>query len=262
LEFEHLVVAGKEPFADNRSLEISKLLIELCYKAGKTISFITNGVNLYLLENIDLQKIKYIDVSFDGGINSYKQYRGGDIIKILHNINTLKERGLKKINALHILSKKTIANLSDMLMLNYYADFDKMMFSPYLDTQGFVHRNEKVLPLVDIISALQSNEYFHRFENSFLLLDKYNFEKERELSIENIDEYLKNKVIASKVLVVKKDPIEYGFIRVTYNGFVLTPTDSLHTANYGVNQVPLSEYNNNVFSEMLNDEKVRHKLTI
>jgi MoaA/NifB/PqqE/SkfB family radical SAM enzyme len=252
LDFNHLAVVGKEPFADFVSRGISKHLIDLCTQMNKTISFITNGSNLALIQDFDLEKIKFLDISFDGGIQSYKQYRGGNIHEILKNINLLSKNGLKEINALHMISEKTIPYLDDMIGLSSHFAFNKMMFSLYLDTKSINTRIEKTLTLQKVFQTLSVNESFMKSNNAFLLLDKYNFAEE-EFTIENIELYIEKFRLNDKIFLVKKDPIEYGFVRITYNGFVLTPTDSLNTIEYEDKQIPVWEFSNNVFNEMIKE---------
>ncbi|GHT88257.1 hypothetical protein FACS189474_3170 [Bacteroidia bacterium] len=260
LDFNHLSVVGKEPFADSVSRGISKRLVELCNQTNKTISFITNGSNLGLLQDFDLEKIKFIDVSFDGGIQSYKQYRGGNIQNILNNINLLHKKGLKEINALHVLSERTIPYLDDMIELNSHFAFDKMMFSLYLDTNSINSRTEKTLTLQNVFQTLRNNDSFIKSPNVFLLLDKYNFLDESELTVDNIEFYINKYELNDKVLLIKEDPIEYGFVRVTYNGFVLTPTDSLNTSEYNEKQIPIWEFSNDVFNEMVEETSNKNVL--
>lgn len=251
LGFRHLAVVGKEPFADKNSVNISRQLVELCYKNNKSISFVTNGLNLDLLQDIDLQKIKYLDISFDGGIQSYNLYRGGDINKILKNISLLQDNGLKEVNALHVLTNRTIYFLSDMIELNSYIYFNKMMFSPYLDTHSVKAHGKQKLSLEEILGVLKKNNDFMKASNAFLLLDKYNFVSEQDLTLENIELFIKELDLKNKILLFKEDPIQYGFLRITYNGFVLTPTDSLNTSEYDMKRIPINEFTNDTFCKML-----------
>ncbi|MDR0331907.1 MAG: radical SAM protein [Dysgonamonadaceae bacterium] len=253
LDFKHLSVVGKEPFVDAVSREISKQLIELCNEKNKTISFVTNGSNLGLLQDFNLEKIKFIDVSFDGGIQFYKQYRGGNIHSILETISLLHKKGLREINALHVLSERTISYLNDMIELNSYFAFNKMMFSLYLDTNSINSRTEKTLTLQKVFQTLRGNDNFMKSTNAFLLLDKYNFLVENELTIDDVEFYINKFELNDKILLVKEDPIEYGFVRITYDGLVLTPTDSLNTREYNERQMPLWEFSNAVFEEMVKE---------
>lgn len=251
LEFRHLVVVGKEPFADKYSVDISKQLVELCYQKNKSISFVTNGLNLDLLQGVDLRKIKYLDISFDGGIQSYSLYRGGDIKKILKNISLLQENGLQEVNALHVLTNRTIGFLSDMVELNSYIHFNKMMFSPYLDTRSIKPRSRQKLSLRAILEALKANDGFMKASNAFLLLDKYNFVSEQDLTLTNIELFIEELNLSKKIVLFKEDPIHYGFLRMTYNGFVLTPADSLNTGEYDMKKISVNDFTNDVFSKML-----------
>ena len=74
-DFNHLAIVGKEPLFDKIHAKKTRELINKFFKKGISISMITNGKNLHLLNAESLKKISHLDVSFDGGPKTYSNNR-------------------------------------------------------------------------------------------------------------------------------------------------------------------------------------------
>lgn len=101
---------------------------------NKSVSVITNGIGLTNLKPSVANYLDYIDVSFDGGKDTYHLYRKGSFDKIIDSIYRIQSNSNVTFNALHTLSTGTINNIDDMISVKRFADFKIIMFSPYLNT--------------------------------------------------------------------------------------------------------------------------------
>lgn len=229
--FRHLSIVGKEPLVN--ALSISKLceIVERCKEANRTISFVTNGMNLSSLPTDIIPLLDYIDVSFDGGALSYEKYRKGSLSKILDGIQYCLAHGLKEVNALHTICNQTIDNLTDCIDLKRFVPFSNILFTPYLVTRNQGKNTVSPIPLTDIIQQLENNDELNNTEGTSVLIDNYHIEQ-GNISVSELDGLLNKVKHADKFRVFKDDPIFYGIIRVTYDGYILSPRQSLHTTQY------------------------------
>lgn len=251
-EFEHLAIVGKEPFVNKYSVELLENLIERCFLNGKTISVITNGIGLTKLNPTFIKYLDYIDVSFDGGPLTYKNYRKGDFFKIIDSINQVASNSNIRINALHTISSATIENIDDMMAIKQYAKFGIIMFSPFLDTLNDGIFKVSVISIEDILKKLSQSDSFMYTEDAFLLLDTYHATQEG-VSIGQLNNLIDKYSLKTKIKLIEKDPLNYGIIRVTFDDFVLTPYESIHTQNYHKSNFVASSTNlNQVFQVMQN----------
>ena len=253
-EFRHLVVVGKEPLVNRDSINKVCEIVELCRKAGHSVSFVTNGLNLSLLPSEIIPQIDYIDVSFDGGALSYDRFRKGNLSKILEGIQYCLSQGLKEVNALHTICSQTIDNITDCINLNSFVPFSTILFTPYLITHNQGHNTVSAIPLTEIISRLCSNETFNNTEGTLLLIDNYHIEQDG-ISVVDLHTALDVVKCKNKYRVIDEDPICYGILRVTYDGLILSPRQSLHTAFYNTAPSVFQQNNLNLaFRELRNLE--------
>ena len=101
------------------------------------------------------------------------------------------------------------------------------------------------MPLEDLLTALAGCPSFLQDASAFLFLGSRAFIHEG-YSDEAVMEKLEHWNLAVKVRLVLHDPLLLGFIRVTYDGLVLSPKASLHPTDYGlsarrVQEKPLAE---------------------
>ncbi len=222
----HIALVGKEPTVHLRKTE---RLIQKLSKAGKSVSMITNGLQLHKLNKDALMMLDYVDISMDGGPTTYTR---GEYDKILKNLNLH-----PRTNILHTLYKENLENIDDMLQVPYTG---VMMFSPYLVTnnrgENTVHRSE----LVDVIDSFAKSSV-RSDKNAFLLIDSYHLEQEGILK--SFDDQ-PNGVFDDESGIFKgviQDPLEMGIVRVNYDGRVLKPADSLHPLHYKQNSIPIGD---------------------
>ena len=230
-DFSHLAIVGKEPLVNNSSIEKLCSIIEKCAEKGISVSFITNGINLSHLPIGIIPLINYIDVSFDGGFESYKNYRKGDIVEILDGIRHCLEHGLKEVNALHTICNQTMEFVPDCIRLKEYIPFKTILFTPYLSTINYGENTVSPLPLLEVIKKMDNDDTFNNSDEASLLIDNYHIEQ-NGLSIGCLENALAKVSNKGKYLVYKDDPVFYGIIRVTYDGFILSPRQSLNTRLY------------------------------
>jgi hypothetical protein len=178
-------------------------------------------------------------VSFDGGPGTYKAYRRGEYTKVIDGIRELTASGYDRINALHVLNDRTVKELDDLMSVAADATFQKIMFSPYLVTANDGHNSVNPVSLIEILGRLRRCEPFMSNKAAFLLIDSFHLAADN-LSAEQCAEIANAMNLYNKVKIVAEDPIAYGIIRVTYDGLVLPPSESLHPAEYARNGIRIS----------------------
>lgn len=238
--FNHLAIVGKEPTLHPELLE--KIVLEM-KRNGRTASIITNGIQLNNLSTETLQNLSYIDVSFDGGPETYFKNRKSDYQKIISNIKDAKARGCSHINALHTLYKENIADIDDMVMISRDIEFDHILFSAYQESRNNGKNSVVSLRLIDeILPALAKSKEFCSQPTAKLLIGKL------ESQAPEFNQKLLKKIsqlkLEDKVLFDPVDPLLKGFIRLNYDGMVMVPLDSIHPKNYHSTSVELENKNN------------------
>jgi hypothetical protein len=229
--FQHLAIVGKEPLIDTESQDLCSFLARKCEASGRTISMVTNGHGLHALEPQAARRFGFIDVSLDGGARTYGDYRGGSFDQILSNVQRLFDGGFDRFNALHVLNERTISSLDDMLAPETVAPFRAVMLQPYIVTRNEGVNRVSGLGLKMLLSALASNAAFREEHRSFLLVDCEHIQQDGLDQDEFLD-LVGRLGLADKVRFFPADPLLHGFLRVTYDGYVLAPLDSLHPALY------------------------------
>lgn len=254
-KFKHLVIVGKEPLVNNSSIEKLCGIVERCKVKDLTVSFVTNGLNLSSLPPAIIPLIDYIDVSFDGGVLTYEKYRKGNLHKVLDGISFCLTHGLKEVNALHTVCDRTIENISDCVNLKEFVPFSTILFTPYLVTQNHGNNQVSSIPLFEIVRKFDGNSTFNSVDGTMLLIDNYHIEQER-ICLAELESELDKVKCREKYHVITDDPIMYGIIRVTYDGLVLSPRQSLHPSLYHTAQ-PVSMQNDleSAFQELRKFEK-------
>lgn len=224
-DFKHLAIVGKEPTL-NPGL-VKELAVENS-KLGRRTSIITNGVNLHSLSKQTLSLLDYIDISFDGGPETYNQVRSGDFKRVLTNAIQAHEQGVRSVNALHTLYAENIRNIEDMVSVGSLFKFDHIVFSPYI---SYNSGNAKVTRLSltnEILPALAENAKFMNDERAKLLVSRL------DLRSDNPEHFLNevNRLGLKDKVHYFENPLINGVIRVNYDGLVLTPNDSIDTVSY------------------------------
>jgi len=210
-----IVIAGKEIGV---KIEKSSEIINKFLESGKEVSAITNGTNLQWFNQELLNKLNYLDISFDGGPKTYSR---SDYQKLINNL-----KGLKHVNALHTVYSENIENINDMLEV----PGNTVMFSPYLETKHFGINKVSRIGLGEIIDAFGKSKV-REYDNAIILIDTYHVSQDKE-SFEELEEKVKKENLENKVLFVKEDSLELGIVRVTYDGKIMTPANSLNPRLY------------------------------
>jgi molybdenum cofactor biosynthesis enzyme MoaA len=235
----HVAIVGKEPLVDSASIRTTERLVRECALAGKTVSLITNGIGLHRLSSEGVQLLEWIDVSLDGGPQTYAGYRRGNFDRILENVRSAIERGARSINALHTVSSVNVLNINDMMAVRFLADWDRFIFSPYAEVRNDGVNPTATIPFSKFLQALAESEAFRRDTDAFVLIGSG---RGGGRSQESVIAAVRDAGLVDKVMRVDHDPLLLGYVRLTYDGYVLTPYQSLHPADYREYAIDLAQY--------------------
>jgi MoaA/NifB/PqqE/SkfB family radical SAM enzyme len=230
-DFMHLAIVGKEPLVNRRSGEGCLRIIERARAAGKTVSLITNGLGLHHLPVDALPELEWIDVSLDGGPTTYSAYRHASYARLRSNLDRLLSFGYEKINALNTLSSGNVHAIDDMIAAGDDVPFTRIIFSPFVETSNDGINTVAALSFDELCSALTRSNRFARSDRAILLLGAHAYERQG-YSANQIQTRLEACDLWKSTVFIQDDPLQLGFVRVTYDGLVLTPYESLNTARY------------------------------
>jgi MoaA/NifB/PqqE/SkfB family radical SAM enzyme len=230
-DFEHLAVVGKEPLVNKEHIEKLIHLAKKIKESGRTISIITNGKNLNLAKQELLGNLDFIDISFDGGKETYEIFRRGDFEELKKQIQNIYNHGFKKINALHSVHSENINNIEDMMTILEIIPFGKIMFSPYLVTENFGENKVSKITLEKLFKKLSSSKSFMKSPQTIVNIDSYHLEQAK-ISPEELIDLAKKFGLKNKLVLHDKDLLPSGVVRVTYDGWVLSPSQSLNPKRY------------------------------
>jgi MoaA/NifB/PqqE/SkfB family radical SAM enzyme len=231
--FDHLAIVGMEPFV---SRDATGRTIELASRAksvGKTVSAITNGLGLRYLDASAAELFDFVDVSFDGGLETYSEHRGGSLKQLLQSLNHVQRYNLR-LSALHTLYKQNLGDIDDMMTVFRFYDFGKVIFSPYVETLSEGTNEVDRIAVFDILHALSKSRAFLDEAKAYLLLDRYHLNSEGIPMISAKAEAARQSLI-EKVHFVPYTPLQIGSMRVTYDGLIMPPATALHTSLYRQN---------------------------
>jgi sulfatase maturation enzyme AslB (radical SAM superfamily) len=227
--FRHLAIVGKEPLFDKHSLQLCLAVAEICQKSGKTISLITNGLNLSAVPDSFFEVFSFIDISLDGGMNTYSEYRKGSIAKLRKSLDRL---GNQKVpfNALHVLNSATFGSFDDLLAVRAMAPFQRIVFSPYIETANHGTNTVGPVALESILHRLRDSTFVQTVGAVLLVHDEHlrQARMPEALFAQLATEY----GISDNLCFIPADPVDYGVVRVTFDGLVLTPYAALHPRHY------------------------------
>jgi sulfatase maturation enzyme AslB (radical SAM superfamily) len=227
----HVAIVGMEPLVTKDSAEICRTVITRAKAQGMTSSLITNGLNLSWLGEDVLAQLDFLDISLDGGRETYHRYRGGNLSKIEKGISWANHLGYNRLNALEVLNKQTLAHVDDMMDFAGTQWFRQIMFSPYVPTDVEGYCDVSMVTLREALETLKKSSLFMTDERAFLLIDVYHCWFEG-ITIEEAQSMARRTGMGHKVHFIPQDPTALGIIRLTYDGLVLSSFDALHTSWY------------------------------
>jgi hypothetical protein len=228
-EFSHLAIVGKEPLVNQNTADQCRDLILKSVAQGKTVSLITNGHGLRYLTPETLSLLAWIDVSFDGGPQTYTAYRHAPYERLKQNVQWLKDCGYDRINAMFALSACNLVFVDDMMTIEREMQFERLVFSPYVVTSNYGVNAVSPVSLEQFCLALADSQAFMLSSKALALLDARAFSGVNMGMIRN---QVRKLGLSKKTFLVENDPLNLGILRVTYDGLVLTPYESLDTKNY------------------------------
>lgn len=232
-DFEHLAIVGKEPFVDRASTEVVRRLTQAAHSAGRTVSAITNGLNLDLVDDATLALFSWLDVSMDGGASSYASYRGGSWAKLRNRCLNLHGRGLRELRVLNTLSLQTVAHVDDMVVSARELGASKICFSPFQPTSSNGVQTDGVVGLTEMLAQMAP---FSADADIHLILDLgYLSQLGPRCPNDALSELAGR--FGDRFHLVNSDPIDRGIIRVTYDGWVMTPLESVHTGGSAYHRI-------------------------
>lgn len=227
--FRHLAIVGKEPFLDSKSLVLCQELADVCLGRGTSVSVVTNGLNGISVPKSLLEQFAFVDVSLDSGRRSYGGYRQGSIDKLERSLRWIVDAGTR-INSLNVLNSTTINFLDEILRVRELAPFHRIVFSPYLRTSNDGINSVDAVSLATILDRL-ADSAFGETPNTTLLLHGEHLNQDG-ITQEVFWNFVDGHGLRSHVRLLEDYPLKYGVIRVTYDGFVMSPSQALHTRLY------------------------------
>jgi hypothetical protein len=238
-EFRHLAIIGKEP---TLSPETFQRIAYNVVDAGRTVSMITNGLALDNIPREALAQLKFVDVSLDGGPRTYRMMRGADYDLVGRNIARMPTH----VRALHTIERRNIEYIDDMLCAGQEFDAQYVLFSPYLESRNdrtYSKDNASMtqaVPLDEMFRRFSENDAFRTSTNAYLLVSGLSLQQDG-LTKDAAQTAIVSHRLQDKVLLDAENPICRGFLRVNYDGAVMTPFEGLHPRDWGLHNRRLGE---------------------
>lgn len=226
--FRRLCIVGKEPLSNRHAAALTSRLVAAAADTGRSSSLITNGLNLRLLNARTFELLDWLDVSLDGGPQSYAGYRGGSYSKLVHGIEYARDSGLDDLRILHTVSSGNLEATDEALAAALSFQPRHVVVSPFQATRHDGKQSVAMVPPSRLLRALEQAGA-HADDRIWLALDRgyaTHFDESEAVS-------LASELFGDRLLYIDSDPIDRGIIRVTYDGLVLSPFESVHTADYG-----------------------------
>lgn len=235
-EVENIAIVAMESFLDRNSTENVRRIGREAKRRGIAFGAITNGLGLRRYLDPKLGDIlDYLDVSLDGGPETYSDYRKAPFDKVVRGVEYAATQGVKRFNILNTLSDRNVGAIGDMLegiaRMESVAPVGIAMFSPYVTARSGRNLCE-MMPTIEVSRALSQNQAFMARdpERCFLALDCYHFLSRGE-NEETVVETLRTELGDELCMRVRLfgDPVTDDRIaRVTWEGLFVHPLEALH----------------------------------
>ena len=237
--FSDLAIVGMEPLLNPAITQRTLAFAERAAERGKRVSLITNGLGLTFLPSAASPVFDFIDISFDGGPKTYGHFRGASYERLRRGLNHARRHG-ERLNALHVLCRENLVHITDMMRVKEACEFASIMFSPYMPTENQGRNIANPISLSDMLQALAGNDAFMSETRAFFLIDAFHLEYEG-IEADELNEMASLFGVLNKLHVVPHTPTQLGILRVTYDGYVLSPRVAMHTSKYQANGLRIGE---------------------
>lgn len=232
IDFKHLSIVGKEPFFNEEHTRKTEELVAKFKQKGVSISIVSNGKNLHLAKDGFFQEIDSLDISFDGGPETYSNNRQNSFENLVENLRRAKNLGLKSLNALNILFLENYKNIDDIMSINDFLNIEEIMICPYLKTNRQGENSRTTVSIDKICKALSESKKFIESKNAFLFIEKDHLDQDG-ISKENFLQIAKKyNMPPSKYRILEKPALQYGIVRISWDGKIFSPEDAIHTKDY------------------------------
>lgn len=228
---KQICIVGKEPLASSRVVSVTQDILFRASESGRVSSIVTNGLNLNLLSYEAIDAITWIDVSIDAGRAGYKAYRGGSMAKLVRNLKRVSAYAPRKLRIVNTLSRQNVSQLAEMITLGKEVGAERIVFSPFQSTDSSGPQTTTMLTPAQYLDAVT---FFIDDTSVLFTMDaKYlaNF-----MLPESVSAFAEYCIAAcrfpDRLLIAVRDPIGQGVLRLSYDGLVMTPFESIDTSNY------------------------------
>jgi sulfatase maturation enzyme AslB (radical SAM superfamily) len=227
-EVKEVVVVGKEPLANLRSIDIVTRLAEML-PSKINLSIITNGIGLPHLPETTASHLSEVCLSLDGGPATYDHFRGEASVGQRHtwsdvvaSVASLRRRSLLTI--LHTVSDST-QDIDDMMSMEAL-DPNKILFSPFVKTGYVTDQALEVLSIPDLFATFSQSKKFVNTSNAFLVLGTHSAQG---VPREELREMVAASGLGGKVRWLGSSE---QYVRITHDGKVLTSAEALNMLAY------------------------------
>ncbi len=236
--YDRMVVVGMEPFVDKASKEATLALLDMAGKKGSSLGVMTNAIGLSQEDAKQLRTrgVSYIDVSMDGGPETYQKRRGVTFSKVEEGINNALRAGLI-VHILHTLYRQnsTTSDIKDMLAVRRSLSLPEkslILFSPFIPVAD---REAGEQELGDLLAILKTTSFMDA-PKTHLMLDELNTRQFGGIDSPVIRSMIAEKGLEEKVHLASTQSTD-RVLRVTWDGWAVHPLASVDVSKYNTNGV-------------------------
>jgi hypothetical protein len=173
-------------------------------------------------------------VSIDGSPKTYAGYRGGSYLKLSRGIDYARGSGLHDLRILHTISSGNLDATEDALEAALSFRPRHVIVSPFQTTRHDGNQRVAMVHPSALLSALE-HAGAHADSRIWLVFDRrYIMHFGDTDTVRHASE-----LFGDRFRYIDSDPIDRGIIRVTYDALVLSPFESIDTADYSLCGRPL-----------------------